>query len=343
VTARRNSGQVAQPTLEQVAAFAGVSRATVSRVVNGSARVSPQVRAIVERAITKLGYVPNRAARSLVSRRSGSIALVVSEPEARVFNEPFFPGIVRGVSAALDSTDLQLVLLMAQHADQRARLERYIRNGHADGVLLISLHGDDPLPRHLSAAGVPVVLVGRPRGHVPANWVDADNRGGAREAVSYLFGRGRRRIATITGTLDMAVGIDRLDGWRDMVAEAGVARAERLIGYGDFTEESGGAAMRVLLEREPRLDAVFAASDLMAAGALRVLKGAGRRVPDDVALVGFDDSVVARQTEPQLTTVRQPIEEMGREMTRLLLGRLEGEATRVNLTLGTELVVRESA
>jgi DNA-binding LacI/PurR family transcriptional regulator len=340
---RRVARQAAHPTLEEVAAFAGVSRATVSRVVNGSAQVSPHARILVEEAVSKLGYVPNRAARSLVSRRSDSIALIVSEPEARVFSEPFFAGIVRGVSAALDDTGIQLVLLMAQRSDQRERLERYIRNGHADGVLLISLHWDDPLPRHLTEAGVPIVLAGRPAGHVPANWVDADNRGGAREAVSYLLSRGRRRVATITGPADMAVGVDRLDGWRDVVAEAGIDRPDRLVAHGDFSEESGGRAMRVLLEREPGIDAVFAASDLMAAGALRVLRAAGRRVPDDVALVGFDDSVVARQTEPPLTSVRQPIEEMGREMTRLLLGRLAGEIPRASLTLGTELVVRASA
>jgi DNA-binding LacI/PurR family transcriptional regulator len=260
-----------------------------------------------------------------------------------VFSEPFFAGIVRGVSAALDDTGIQLVLLMAQRSEQRERLERYIRNGHADGVLLISLHWGDPLPRHLAEAGVPMVLVGRPAGHVTANWVDADNRGGAREAVSYLFKQGRRRVATITGPSDMAVGVDRLDGWRDMVEEAGIDQPGRLVAHGDFSEESGGGAMRALLEREPGLDAVFAASDLMAAGALRVLKAAGRRVPQDVALIGFDDSAVARQTEPPLTTVRQPIEEMGREMTRLLLSRLAGEVPRVNLTLGTELIVRASA
>jgi DNA-binding LacI/PurR family transcriptional regulator len=332
-----------QPTLEQVAALAGVSRATVSRVVNGSPRVSPERRALVQQAIGKLGYVPNRAARSLVTRRSDSVALVVSEPETRVFAEPFFAGIARGVAATLAVTDLQLILLMAQDPAQRERVVRYIVNHHADGVLLASTHGDDPLPRRLSDAGVPTVLVGRPVGRVAASYVDADNRGGAREAVAYLAASGRRCIATITGPQDMSPGIDRLDGWQDALRAAGLPAEDRLVETGDFSEDSGRQAMAALLGRVPDLDAVFAASDLMALGAMRTLKEAGRQVPDQVAVVGFDDSVLARHAEPQLTTVRQPIEEMGRQMTRLLLAKLAGEAAGMSVILETELVLRASA
>jgi DNA-binding LacI/PurR family transcriptional regulator len=332
------------PTLEQVAALAGVSRATVSRVVNGSPKVSPVVRAQVERAVAKLGYVPNRAARSLVTRRTDSVALVVSEPQARFLSEPFFAGMVRGVSAALAETGVQLLLLIAQDLPDRGRLERYVVGGHVDGVLLASLHGDDPLPGILERAGVPAVLVGRPAGPAPASYVDADNRGGAAKAVAYLAGRGRRRVATITGPLDMGVGLDRLDGYRDGLAAAGLGEAGDLVETGDFTEEGGAAAMARLLRRPGRpVDAVFAASDLMAAGALRALRAAGRRVPDDVAVVGFEDSAVARYTQPPLTTVRQPIEEMGRQATRLLLAKVAGEAGRMHLILDVELVVRASA
>jgi DNA-binding LacI/PurR family transcriptional regulator len=347
------------PTLEQVAALAGVSRATVSRVVNGSPKVSPGVRAQVERAVAKLGYVPNRAARSLVTRRADSVALVVSEPHARFFSEPFFAGMVRGVSAALAATGVQLVLLIAQDLPDRRRLERYVVGGHVDGVLLASLHGDDPLPGTLERAGVPAVLVGRPAGGVrgtagvvprsigwtvPASWVDADNRGGAGKAVDHLARKGRRRIATITGPLDMGVGLDRLEGYRDGLAAAGLAEAGDLVETGDFTEEGGAAAMARLLERPGSpVDAVFAASDLMAAGALRALRTAGRRVPEDVAVVGFEDSAVARYAQPPLTTVRQPIEEMGRQATRLLLAKVAGETGGMHLILDVDLVVRASA
>jgi DNA-binding LacI/PurR family transcriptional regulator len=346
------------PTLEQVAALAGVSRATVSRVVNGSPKVTPVVRAQVERAVAKLGYVPNRAARSLVTRRADLVALVVSEPHARFFSEPFFAGMVRGVSGALAETGVQLLLLIAQdppdrpgdrpggppHPPGRGRLERYVVGGHVDGVLLASLHGDDPLPGTLERAGVPAVLVGRPAGAAPASYVDADNRGGAGKAVGHLAGRGRRRIATITGPLDMGVGLDRLEGYRDGLAAAGLAGSGDLVETGDFTEEGGAAAMGRLLARpgDP-VDAVFAASDLMAAGALRALRAAGRRVPEDVAVVGFEDSAVARYAQPPLTTVRQPIEEMGRQATRLLLAQVAGEAGGMHLILDTELVVRASA
>jgi DNA-binding LacI/PurR family transcriptional regulator len=341
----RSPGTGVPPTLEQVAALAGVSRATVSRVVNGSPKVSPAVRAQVERAVAKLGYVPNRAARSLVTRRADSVALVVSEPHARFFSEPFFAGMVRGVSAALAGTGVQLVLLIAQDLPDRGRLERYVVGGHVDGVLLASLHGDDPLPGTLERAGVPAVLIGRPVDQAaPGSYVDADNRGGAGKAVGHLARRGRRRIATITGPLDMGVGLDRLEGYRDGLAAAGLAGAGDLVETGDFTEEGGAAAMARLLERPGSpVDAVFAASDMMAAGALRALRTAGRRVPEDVAVVGFEDSAVARYAQPPLTTVRQPIEEMGRQATRLLLARVAGEAGGMHLILETELVVRVSA
>ena len=339
------TGGSGPPTLEQVAALAGVSRATVSRVVNGSPKVSPAVRAQVERAVAKLGYVPNRAARSLVTRRADSVALVVSEPHARFFSEPFFAGMVRGVSAALAETGVQLLLLIAQDLPDRGWLERYVVGGHVDGVLLASLHGDDPLPGTLERAGVPAVLIGRPVDQAaPGSYVDADNRGGAGKAVGHLARRGRRRIATITGSLDMGVGQDRLEGYRDGLAAAGLAGAGDLVETGDFTEEGGAAAMGRLLERpgDP-VDAVFAASDLMAAGALRALRAAGRRVPEDVAVVGFEDSAVARYAQPPLTTVRQPIEDMGRQATRLLLAQVAGEAGGMHLILDTELVVRASA
>jgi DNA-binding LacI/PurR family transcriptional regulator len=328
-----------RPTLDQVAALAGVSAATASRVVNGSDRVSPQARASVEAAIAELGYVPNRAARSLVTRRTDTLALVLSEPETRVFTDPFFAAVVHGVLAAIADTKLQLVLLLAQGDREHAKVERYLRQGHVDGVMLMSLHGDDLLPQRLADAGVPTVLTGRPPAGQRIPFVDADNRGGAREATAYLLASGRRAVATITGPLDMTVAVDRFDGYRDALG----AR-EPLVEHGDFTVEGGEQAMRRLLERHPPLDAVFAASDPTAAGALRALRVAGRRVPEDVAVVGFDDAPVARTTEPPLTTVRQPLETMTRALTELLLRRIDGGAADdEQLVCATELVRRDSA
>jgi DNA-binding LacI/PurR family transcriptional regulator len=337
-----------RPTLDAVAARAGVGRGTVSRVVNGSPQVSPEARAAVQAAIAELGYVPNRAARALVTQRTDSVALVVSESEERVFTEPFFAAIVRGVSSGLLDTSMQLWLAMAQSPAERERIEHHLTNQHIDGVLLLSLHDADPLPTLLEQRGLPAVLGGRPARMLQpdaqhAYYVDVDNAGGARQAVEYLYGRGRRRIATIAGPQDMGVGATRLSGYREAVAALGATVDEKLIAYGDFSEASGTAAMRDLLADHPDLDAVFAASDLMAYGALRALQEAGRSVPADVAVVGFDDAQIARQSNPPLTTVHQPIEEMGREMARLLVARIRREDPNPHVLLDTSLVERESA
>ncbi|WP_411074100.1 LacI family DNA-binding transcriptional regulator [Streptomyces sp. cmx-4-7] len=338
--------QTGRPTLEEVAARAGVGRGTVSRVVNGSPKVSEQTRAAVERAVAELGYVPNRAARALAGSRTDAVALVVPETEARLFAEPYFLDIIRGVSAELAHADKQLLLTLIRSEQERQRFEQYLAAQRVDGVLLVSVHGDDPLPDRVRALGLPAVLNGRRSPDESVAFVDSDNTGAGRTAVAHLAARGRTAVATITGPLDMYVARCRLDGYREGLAGAGLAADEGLVATGDFTEEGGRRAMRELLDRRPGLDAVFAASDVMAAGARAVLREAGRRVPDDVALVGVDDSAVARHLDPPLTSVRQPIEEMGRAMARLLLeeiaspGDPDDQPRRI---LPTELVVRASS
>lgn len=330
----------ARPTLEAVAARAGVGRGTVSRVINGSPKVSERARDAVLLAIDELGYVPNRAARALVTNRTDAIALVVSESEQRIFDEPYFAGLIRGIGSALAETGLQLVLSMAQNRNQHDRLENYLTGQHVDGVLLTSVHGADPLPGRLESMGVPTVLGGRPVGLNPYSFVDMDNRAGARQAVKYLISNGRRRVATIAGPQDMGVGVDRLAGYRDALLATGMA--ERVC-YGDFSEESGSTAMRELLERFDDIDAVFAASDPMAVGALRVLRDQGRAIPGEVALIGFEDSKVALHTDPPLTSVHQPTEAMGRQMVQLLVARINGEPLEQPVViLDTHLVIRAS-
>ncbi|GEC03095.1 LacI family transcriptional regulator [Streptomyces spinoverrucosus] len=356
------SEAVSRPTLEAVAARAGVSRATVSRVVNGGDGVREPLVERVRRAVEELGYVPNQAARSLVTKRHDAVAVVIAEPETRVFADPFFALQLRGISKELTAHDNQLVLLLTEGRDDHARVGRYLAGGHVDGALVFSLHLDDALPGLIQGAGVPTVFGGRPGwsdGNLPqtlgsapsgqdstAVYVDSDNRGGARDAVRHLVGLGRRRVAHIAGALDQTSAVDRLDGFRDVMADAD----PRLIAEGDFTPAGGERAMRELLDRCPDLDAVFAANDLMASGALRVLREHGRRVPDDVAVVGFDDMLpVAEQTDPPLTTIRQDIEEMGRLMARLLLRRLRRNPTEADqdtttgVVLPTTLVRRASA
>ncbi|MFE5614279.1 LacI family DNA-binding transcriptional regulator [Streptomyces sp. NPDC056463] len=339
-----NGRQTGRPTLEEVAARAGVGRGTVSRVINGSPRVSEHAKAAVARAVAELGYVPNRAARALAGSRTDAVALVIPETEARLFAEPYFLDIIRGVSAELADADKQLLLTLIRNDKERQRFEQYLAAQRVDGVLLVSVHGDDPLPDQVRALGLPAVLNGRRTEAEEVAYVDSDNVGAGRSAVTHLAGSGRRRIATITGPLDMYVARCRLDGYRRGLAEAGIAADERLVATGDFTEEGGRRAMRELLDREPDLDAVFAASDVMAAGARGVLRESGRRVPQDVALVGVDDSAVARHMDPPLTSVRQPIEEMGRTMARLLLQEIaEASGEQPHRVLPTELVVRESS
>ena len=338
------SPRTSSPTLDEVAVLAGVSRATVSRVVNDSPRVSPEARDAVLAAIAELRYVPNRAARSLVTRRTDTLALVLSESDTMVFSDPFFASIVRGVSAAIADSELNLVLLSARDAREQEKVGRYARQGHVDGVILMSLHSDDPLPDILTAAGVPLVLCGRPYDDRAVAYVDADNRGGATQATRHLLARGRRRIATITGPQDMNAGVDRYAGYRDALEEAGHPPAPELVAHGDFSEAGGARAMAELLERAPDLDAVFVASDPMAVGALRALRAAGRRVPADVAVVGFDDAAIAATCDPPLTTVAQPLSDMTPLLTELLLRQIDGGAETVETRVcPTRLVVRESA
>ncbi|MFB4295623.1 LacI family DNA-binding transcriptional regulator [Actinomadura sp. NTSP31] len=330
-----------RPTLEEVAARAGVGRGTVSRVVNGSPRVSERARQAVLKAIDELGYVPNRAARTLVTRRTDTVALVIAESDQRLFGEPYFAGIIRGISNGLGDTGLQLLLALARSPEEYARLEHYLTTQHVDGVLLTSLHAEDPLPAKLEANGVPTVLGGRPPGLSPVSYVDVDNRLGAREAVGHLIAGGRRRIATIAGPQDMGVGIDRLAGYREALGEAGLPE---YVAFGDFGEATGISAAERLLAGEPAMDAVFAASDPMALGTLRVLRRLGRRVPDDVAVIGFDDSASAPLADPPLSSVHQSPEEMGVAMARLLVSRIRGEAVADPVVImRPHLVLRESA
>lgn len=333
------------PTLEEVAARAGVGRGTASRVLNGSSQVSESARSAVLSAIEELGYIPNRAARSLVTRLTDSVALVVSESDERFFGEPFFARIVRGVSSALAETQHQLLLTIAQTPAERARLTNFLTPQHVDGVLLLSLHGDDPLPGVLESRGLPAVLGGRPAGVEPTSYVDVDNAAGAVLAIEHLLRSGRRRIATIAGPLDMSAGVGRLEGYRRALAAAGHEPDETLVGYGDFSEPTGYDAMLRLLEVAAAggIDAIFAASDPMAIGALRALASRGIKVPDDIAVIGFDDSPSSRYTSPLLTSVHQPVEAMGREMVRILVARIKREPVDLRVVLPAHLVVRGSA
>lgn len=327
-------------TIEEVAAAAGVSRSTVSRVVNGSPAVSPAAAEAVQRAIRDLNYVPNRAARSLASRQTMAIALVVPEETTRFFGDPFFAAVVSGINERLSRSDYVLNLFIAND-DPQHKTTSYLRSGAVDGAIVVSHHTSDTFIDQIAAV-MPVVYGGRPvRERGGDHYVDVDNRAGGRDITRRLLERGCTTIATITGPLTMPAAVDRLEGFRETLREAGMTEAAAE--NGDFTADGGALAMRRILEAGVRPDGLFVASDLMASGALAELDRAGIRVPDDLAVVGFDDSPVATRVVPALTTMRQPSFEQGQEMASILLDLLAGRDAPHATILGTELVVRDSA
>ncbi|GAA2014466.1 LacI family DNA-binding transcriptional regulator [Catenulispora yoronensis] len=339
------------PTLEDVARVAGVSRSTVSRVINGVRNVDRELQETVRSAVAETGYVPNQAARSLVTKRTGSVALVVSEAEhrtfddpflGRVFTDPFFGRLVSGIFGELRPRRVNLMLMLTETDEARNQLVDYLRQGHVDGVMIISTHADDPLPRLLTESGLPAVLSRRPSRPMPISYVDADQQAGAALAAECLAARGCKRVATISGPMDMPASRERLDGFREAMARHGhafIPSAE-----GNFTQESGERAVAELLAQYPDIDGLFAANDLMAQGALLALHDRGIAVPGRVAVVGFDDSSAAKACRPPLTTVHQPIEDMAAEMARLLLAHIEDRQLRATARIfEPTLVVRGSA
>ncbi|MGD8166711.1 LacI family DNA-binding transcriptional regulator [Herbiconiux sp. P16] len=331
-----------RPTIRDVAGVAGVSSGTVSRVLNGKNWVSPEARTAVEAAIRSTGYRVNPHARNLAMSKSNSVAFLLTETQQVLFEDPNFAALVRGTTQALAARDVSSVLIMAGDAAEQARAMSYISAGHVDGVLLaFTSSGGNPLVRQLVDAGVPLVACGMPVGGFEGRIgsVSADDAHGAVSMVQYLVDQGRQRIATIAGPPDTPGGIARLEGYRRVL---GPRFDPALVEVGDYTVAGGAAAMRRLLARTPALDAVFAANDAMAVGALEALQAAGRIVPDDVAVAGFDDNDFASRTTPGLTTVRQPFPRISAEMVRVLMEVIAGGETST-ITVPTSLVVRGSA
>jgi DNA-binding LacI/PurR family transcriptional regulator len=311
----------------------------VSRVLNGGRWVSPESLASVREAIRATGYSANSHARSLVTGRSNSVAFLLTEPQHLLFEDPTFSILLRGAASALAKRQMPLLLMVAGTPEERRRITEYVGAGHVDGVLLVSSHTGNPVIPSLLRKGVPTIACGAPLGFEDrVGYVAADDVGGARAMVRHLVERGRQQIATITGPLDTPGGLKRLEGYR---LELGEGFDESLVVHGDYTRAGGERAMQALLERRPDVDAVFVASDLMAAGALTTLARSGRRVPEDVAVGGFDDSGLAATLQPPLTTMRQPFERIAHEMVRLLVEVVDGQEIAA-VIVPTTLVVRAS-
>ena len=331
-------------TLKEIARQAGVSRSTVSRVLNDQPNVSARARGQVLAVTERLNFQPNAIARSLASGRSRVIGLVIPVGVSSFFTDPFFPSLTQGIAAACNSHDYTVALWLADAEHERQIARKIIHGGLVDGVIVASALIDDPMIPMLVQSRIPLVLVGRHPADDRISYVDVDNRASSKAMVGYLLELGHRRIATVTGPRAAIVSRDRLSGYGAALDAWGIPSDPSLVVEGDFSEDSGYTAMKPLLARPERPDAVFAASDSMALGVLRALREAGIRVPEEVAVAGFDDAPFAARTEPPLTTVRQPIQQIGTVAAERLFEVIENPNTPPRRTiLPTELVIRASA
>jgi LacI family transcriptional regulator len=330
-------------TIEQIAEIAQVSRSTVSRVLNEHPNVRPLVRERVLRVMREHNYAPHAAARSLASSHTNIIGLVIPRSAATIFAEPFFPLVIQGVTEACNAQRYFLMLSMITADLEQDFYNRILRSRHFDGIIMLSSDVDDPILPLLIRDRTRLVLIGSHPYFQDLTWVDGANAEGAHMAVTHLIKLGHRRIATITGPLEMAVAMDRRDGYKRALLEAGLGVHPALIVAGDFTQESGYRAMLQLLGLDQRPTAVFVASDSMAVGTLRAIREAGLSVPGDIALVSFDDLPVASFADPPLTTVHQPVPELGARAVELLIERIkQPDLAPANVRLATSLVIRKS-
>ncbi len=326
-------------TIREVSRLAGVSTATVSRVLNGTSNVAPPTRARVLEAIATLDFKPNTFARGLATNRSGGIGITVNE-----ISSPYFGAFIQGVEQVVRAEGIHL-MVSSGYAD--AALEQasvdFLLERRCDGLVVQSDALDDEALIALVQGGdTPVVLFGRSVAEIASSCVVLDNELGGALATEYLLRHGHRHIGHVAGPLSYADARDRLMGYRRTLEAAGIGFDERYVVESTFLEEGGAQAAARLLERAPELTAIFVANDQMAAGAMRTLREGGHVVPDDVSVVGYDDVFLARYLTPTLTTVRQPLVEMGRAAADLLLERLDGERREVVHRFDPELVERQS-
>lgn len=329
-------------TLEEIGKLAGVSRATVSRVVNGYPYIRPEVRKRVEKVIAETGYQPNLIARSLASDRSNIIGLVVPNQATAVFTDPYFPRLIQGITQAASQNKLTLALfLFHSREEEDITIESIVNTSLVDGLIITADRKVDPIAQALLERQVPFVQLGRPELRPKRiHFVDVDNVDGGKMATEYFISLGYQRIAIIASDQNTA-GDDRLSGYYAALQAHGIPVDDRLVEFGDFSMRSASQAMKRLLPYEP--DAVFVCSDSMALGALSAIREAGLSVPDDIAVIGYDDLPPAIQSMPPLTTIRQPIFETGQLAVRTLIEILDARSkSATRHILNNQLVIRHS-
>ncbi len=329
-------------TLEVIGQMAGVSRATVSRVINKPDSVRPELRERVERVIAETGFRPNAVARSLASSRTNILGLIIPSVSQTLFTDPYFSHLIQGISQACNINDYTLSLFVFHSHDEEERVfQRALGTGLIDGLIITTDRVNEPFINKLLERELPFIYIGHPPLPSQVSYIDVDNVAATFVAVKHLIRLGYQRIAHIAAPANKTVGIDRKQGYINALLEAGRRVDEKLIAYGNFTEDSGYTAMRQLLEHQP--DAISTASDVMAIGAMHAINDAGLSVPDDVAVVGFDDLTLASTAEPPLTTIRQPINRFGLLAVETLIDILDaGPEPLRHIILPTELVVRDS-
>lgn len=331
-------------TIEHIATLADVSRSTVSRVLNNHPSVRPSVRERVLRVIREHNYAPQAAARSLASARTDTIGLLIPRSAAFSLADTFIASMIQSLFEASAQLGYFVMLAMLTADLEASFYDRILRGRHFDGVIMFSSDIDDPILPLLTKDGRPLVLIGRHPFFQQISSVDVENRQGAREAVNHLISLGHRRVAMINGQLEMEAAQARRDGYKQALLEAGIGIDPQLMVDGHFAEPLAYEATIRLFERAtPRPTAIFAASDGMAVGALRAITHLGLRVPDDIAVVGYDDGPLAAYANPPLTSVHQPIGEMGAHAVRLLIEQIRGQAAGATVRLPAHLVVRESS
>ena len=325
-------------TLDDLATLSGCSRATVSRVINGGS-VSDATRRRVLAVLEETNYRPNTAARTLASGRSGVVGVVMHIDPHLLFQDRYFSQLLQGMSDALSEQAIGMMLWLG-NLSREETLDRVLSMSLIDGVIVSAYNRDDPLVDGLLASSLPTVLIGHRRADRTASYVDVDHVHAADVVTTHLVTVGRRRIGHITGRPGTVAGEDRVVGYRRAMDRAGLT-VDGLIVEGDFNRASGSVAAAALLDRG--VDAIFCANDATAEGALETIRGRGLRVPDDVALAGFDDLEFAAHLDPPLTTVRQGVRQQGNEAANVLMQLVqdpEGRPRRV--ILPTELVIRQS-